>query len=267
MKKIMGLFLLIFSISILGCNIFNPTDNSPQVYPTIITPLSEQELEILQREFRATNNFLMCSRLDRYGLVDREGFCAIENPNIPIEEREVIELSKLTLYKNRKFTNVKDTTGLAIGRIFMMTPNRDNTHWRIDYLQQQYNGHKILDTEIVLWAHGNGVYRINGHWYTDIFIPENVEVQEAEAQESLIGTEIIWYDAAGREQVFTVTEETLIDETPQKVIVPLQVEDNIELRITWEIGVRFSFQNYPSWYLYVDVISGELIRIVQLFVT
>ena len=262
------IFLLMFSISILGCDIFAPPDNPPRTYPTIIRPLSEEELENLQKEFREINNYLMCSRLDRYGLVEIGRVCSVKNPDIVIEKDEVIEMAKSTLFKNRRFTNVTDTTNLIIRRATKVSPGRENTHWRIDYFPQQYEGHKVLDTQISLWAFGNGVYRINGHWYTDIFIPKEIRVNEAKAKESIIGTEITWYNAGGEEQILTVTKETLTNKPPKRVIVPLHVEDNIELRVAWEIGVSFSLnRNTPYWYVYVDVMTGELIRIDQLFVT
>lgn len=269
MKSLLALCLGTLLLFSAGCDLITREDVEDEIdesnYPTVLYPLSSDSLRSLKEEFLDLNNNEVCLTLDEWGFTGH-GFCNKANPGIRITSVDtLITMAKTTLFLNRKFTNVMDTSLIEIRRVLAM-PFSDSTEWRIDFHGQNYSDHEVLYTQIFVWMYGAGIYRINGHWYRDMFVPARDKFEIAEAMENIVDLEITWYDFGGNPQVFTVTEQSFVGSV-EKTIVPIDKEDSIEIRVTWQIGVSWEGDPFPSWYVYVDTTTGETVHIVQLFVT
>jgi len=47
--------------------------------------------------------------------------------------------------------------------------------------------------------------------------------------------------------------------------LPFERDDALEMRVCWRIPMFYS-SRYPDWYVYVDVLSGEIICTWQLLI-
>ena len=105
---------------------------------------------------------------------------------------------------------------------------------------------------------------IGGNHFPDICIPQQPTYSPTQAQESIIGLEIPWYDFGGNLRFHIVAEDDLQDH-PTKIVLRRQHRDTIELRVVWRIpiGQTGSFM----WHAYVDTMTNELMWVEQLFYT
>ncbi len=244
-------------------------------YATTYYPLSYGDLQAAKTEYNRINGDQVCSSLDQYGWPDGTRVCGEIIRKEITDEGRMITMAKETLLKNREFTEVTDTLGLVLsdsrglnGCVKCDGSEGDivNIGWRIIFDDQVYQGLEVYNTLFYLWMDTEKVYRIDGHWYPEIHIPELDQISPAKAQEFLIGTEIVWLSKTGDRQVYTVTSESFLEEV-EKIVVPVRDEDSVELRVTWRLGIKGLSEDYPSWYIYVDTSAGETIRTVQLFDT
>ena len=61
-----------------------------------------------------------------------------------------------------------------------------------------------------------------------------------------------------------VTPETLDENETELVIQPIIKKNCIELRLAWKMTILY-FSNEPGWYLFMEALSGEIIKTRQLF--
>ena len=255
MKNIIFLAIM-FSLSFLyfySCSL-NSNDDLDDSYPTIIYTLSDSKLEELQSEFDKLNNNQIGTQLDQFGYT---GYSVVYNASETTisDTNEVKQMAISSLVKNSKFTNVSKESLLKVDRLFQ-TPNNS---WKIFFDEQEYNGLKVDATTIQVYLNSNGVYRIDNHFFEDIYIPYKAKYSESEAKLLLIGKEIKIYPNG----VYTVNLSSFSNVRSKKVIIPVQTDTQIEFRVTWEIYVGDSPFN---WTIYIDIITGEEIKLVQNFV-
>ena len=164
--------------------------------------------------------------------------------------------AKSMLLKNSKFTGVTDTTAMPI--------NNSHSHgrgklWRVWFQNQVYNGLGVKNTEIFVLLDANGVYRVGGNWYNYIFIPDE-QISEEDAKNSIIGMEIK-YTCWSIPGVHIVSEQDMKNPAG-KVVLPQISGENIELKVAWQISIG----SPAEWYVYVDIVTGEVLKIEQLWV-
>lgn len=262
-KVFIIIIFLIFYVT--GCRqlydfIFNFSELSE--YPTIIYPLSPEELKNMKDEFHK-NNPKICSTLNEYGFTCSKSMCykgeGFDQNNY--EYVKLINLAKSSLLKNSKYTNIADTSLLEI-----LDSRASKYNLRISFKDQIYEGFRVVSSsKFFVLLDSINVFSINGNWYNNIFIPTSYNINESRAKNIIIGEEVIWYDAMGEPRVFRVTRASM-NNSAEQVILPLERDQTIELRISWQIPISFG-ESFIGWHFYVDTMTGELLKIVQLFVT
>lgn len=236
-----------------------PVDmDCPTPYPVRIDPLPGEILEELREEFAAQNPNI-CSDLNEYGFTS--GDCWPYTKKLP-EDADIealIAAAAVTLIENARFTGVSDLSELGAayhslyaGRLL------------IRFGRQYFEDWEVIGSSINVHMDSLGVRSIHGNHYPDICVPKQPIVSAIQAQESIIGLEIIWYDFGGNPRVYTVTEEDL-QRQPTKVVMPYKCGVSIELRAAWRIPVGLPYS--ISWYVYVDMMDRTLLWIEQLFST
>ena len=227
-------------------------------YPTILFPLPESELRMLKAEFDSLNHTKMQSELDEYGfiktigLLDR-GQSTITDTNI------VVSKAKSAVWKFRKFTNVIDTN-LLIVKQATRSSSGFFTDWYI-HLKQPYKGLVIDAKEISVLVHQE-VVQMYGNTYKNVFIPIHDLITIERAIESLLGYEIEYY--CWTREKFIVSIDKVFTDQVSMVIYPKKSSNKIELRVVWKIPIGSG--RYPQWNFYIDVLTGEIVYIHQLFI-
>jgi len=265
MKKLNPRHLAIFLLLFLSCGDENnvlSTDDQHLGYPTTLFALSAEELRLLEAEFDSLNDNKISVTLDKYGLIGTHTSLVIETSNNKItDENQAIRAAEATLVRNSKFTNVSDASLLAVKR----TRKVHDDNWEIHFKNQVYGDIEVIETEIGLRLH-EWVYMIwGGHFFRDIIVPSQFLIDEEVAKDSLIGYEIIWYDFGGQQQVYVISSNSFCQAQSDTVIVPLEKDEALELRVAWQVPIANAIS--PLWYVYVDVMTGDIIKVVQLFVT
>ena len=257
------IFFILIALS-LNC-IFDPQNNTnndktSHTYPTTIYPLSNEELSTLRAEFDSLKGNIK-AYLNNYGFIDYAGSLSRGSSNIQ-DARLAIQKSKSTLLQLSKFTNVSDSSQLVIKE----TTNQHGTSlfndWIVIFENQKFQGLEIMDTEIMVLL-GDEVKQISGHHYQEIHIPAKDEIDNNSIKDILIGYQIHFICWA--ETTFEITEESIFIDQIEKVIYPIKNADSIEFRVAWKVVIGKS-PNHPDWNAFVDVISGEIIDMQQLFV-
>ena len=261
---------LVLLLFIIGCEAPSspPSEKDYEIdpnYPTTIYPLSDAEWQILQTELDSLNDSKLCTNLNAYGFTEKQNYFAVHpNPNIKITKAEALQIALDCLNKNKKFTNISDTSAISKNIVTISPTNTDSTCWVIRFGNQSYHGYEILKSHVSVVTFGDGVYYILGCWYLDIFIPsiENVDIEQAKSL--VTGESIIWAGYNGEPHEFIVTEESIIDSIV-KVIYPVETDSSLELRVTWKIPIRFL--DFAGWHIYLDTSTGDIITIIQEFRT
>lgn len=232
-------------------------------YPTILYSLPSNELQLLQQEFDTLNNYNIQTKLNNYGFTGERDYSKIHtNPGIKLNVTTALQIAAQCALKNNKFTNVRDSIEFVNSHFYTTLLEQDSTDWRLQFGPQSYNGYEVLNAKVSVFLYGDGVYKLFGFWYSNIHIPtiDNIDIEEA--KDKILGEKIIWYDSAGEPNEFIVSENSIAD-TIQKIIFPLEQEESIELRVTWEIPIKFD--SFIGWHIYIDTMNGETISIIQEF--
>lgn len=230
----------------------------PEPYPTEIAALPFEILESLRAEFMALNPDV-CSDLNQYGFT--EGFCSPVPKSLPddVDIEQLIAEAKATLAANCKFTGICDESSLAVSSYTLF-----KGVLRLYFAPQVYEGLEVVHTSVGVKVDADGMRSIDGNHYPEICVPPRPILPPIQAQESIIGLGIRWYDFGGHPQVHTVSEEDLSD-PPTKVVLPHERNGAIQLRVAWRIPVEMS--GMQAWYVYVDTMDRALLWVEQLFQT
>ncbi len=193
--------------------------------------------------------------LGHLGLLQR-GRSSITDPN------NAISVAKGVLLQLSSFSNVSDSSVLQVQEATNYNPTPLNiSDWTVTFKNQILNGIEVWNTDILVLINDNTVL-LDWHHYKYAFIPDHDLISKERAKKLLVGKDII-YDCwtPGK---FTVTDASIKTESMSLCVFPLVKGDSLELRIAWKIPI-FSFSNiYPAWYYFIDVLSGETVRVEQL---
>jgi hypothetical protein len=258
---------LLICLSNFGCkkDVITSNQGPDFNYPTTLYPLSQEKIQQLQNEFDSLNNHLVCSHIDKYGFVGNDRYDRIFNYT-SISQDSALFIAVNTLLRNSKFTNVRDSATLVLPGYRILSVGTKGIKWKIVFGPQIYHGFEVLFGWIYVWVYGNEPYTIANHWYSDVYIPSIFIVSKDSARKKVIGEKIIWYGEAGNPLEFVVTDSSVSTELTN-VIVPIEKENSIELRVTWKIPILFFPNGDVGWHIYLDVMNGEEVMIVQEFRT
>jgi hypothetical protein len=140
-----------------------------------------------------------------------------------------------------------------------------NTRWLIRFGTQEYEGLEVQFTSIDVYLDADKVVAVEGHWYPDIVVPTKDKVSWTRAANSLVGYQLEWAGYGGEPHTFTIEDGTISSQR-EKIILPVEEEEYIEVRVAWRIGIRFS-GDWLGWQILVDSTTGEIIQVWQLFMT
>ncbi|MDH3217644.1 MAG: hypothetical protein OEN01_15450, partial [Candidatus Krumholzibacteria bacterium] len=198
-------------------------------YPTIYTRLAPETLAALRTEFERLNPNV-CSGLNEYGFTT--GVCrAADRLPDDVDIAALISTAKTTLVENARFTGVREPSSLVA-----TSHNLFSGDFRVDFARQLYERLQVVGTNIRVHLDTGGVRAIHGNHYPEICVPPQPLVTSTQAQESVIGVQITWYDFGGYPRVYTVTEDDL-QEQPIRIILPLERHGVTELRVAWRVPI------------------------------
>lgn len=248
---------VILILALVSCeSLESESDNSS--YPTTIFALDSIDYENLVNEYRTFNNNQVCTSLNKYGFCEyNTPFCSISSVSIT-SESQTLSLAKQFIAQNRKFTGVKDVNKLVVELSYRLSQKE----WKFTFDNQIYKGYEVFNTSIDVFLDYDGVTLIGGNWYPEISLPSWYTYDFQEARALLIGDTITYY-CYTEEKI--VVSDTILKNQGRKVIIPLEKENRIELRFTWEIFVIDQYDSTP-YVFYVDVVTGEIVRQHQLFI-
>lgn len=261
---------VVFALFAAGCD----SEESPVApldlsYPTTVTTLPTTDLDVLTNDFRRRFP-RVCSDLDEYGHpVRRYGNSALSCPpsigiDVEAPNDRFVDAAKAAIADMFDFTEVSDPIALVTGRTSVFGGSQfTKSFLTVRFENQRYEGREVLSTPIMAWVDSLGVLAVSGHHFAEIHLPA-IRFSGVAAQARIMGLEIPWRDAVGREHIFVVTRDSVSD-NPVQAIRPQKVGDTIQLRVAWEIGIRW--RDMISWYVYVDVHTGETLGWAQLFST
>jgi hypothetical protein len=235
----------------------------PKNYPYKIYAKTADEIAVLQSEFDSLNENKICTILNQFGFTD-DANCQEENveENI-VDQQKILSLVKSTLVKNSKFTNVLDTLNLEVRKVYHA--DRSPSLYSIYFEDQVVDGITVEESRILVFFYGNYVYQIRGSWYPKIPIPpKGYGISILGAKNKIIRKKIEYYCWSPLD--FTITWQSIVDEYTIKCIYPIVDDNSIEFRYVYRFSVRRSIRSDQDFHIYVDIITGEIIRIEPLFI-
>lgn len=263
MKKRIKYTCVIVLTVVASCDIFGP--GSSQIdpkYPTSYPVLSLTILDSLNVLLTDINPPQYCGVLDSFGFTGEE-ICHRYNTGNPIQKSTALRIARDALLRNQQFTNVTDTTQLAI---FSTSSLFDDSEWTIEYTPQHYQDKRVLDTRLAVTVNSEGVLNIYNHWYPEIYLPESANFDSTDAKNIVIGNTLTYAGYSGAPNKFKITRASLTGHKTVQSIVPYPTPDGLEMRLTWRVPVSMN-NGFPDWFIYVDVMTGEPVRTQQLFRT
>lgn len=229
---------------------------STQNYPTILYPLTESELATARSTLDSINNTQIAVSLDKYGLLDWSGL--VNRGQSTIQDVNVaISMAKSSLSKFNKFSNITDTVSLVIYSATKGHGSNLWSDWSIGFENQVYQDLFVEKTGIFILVHED-VRQIMGHHFTDIFIPTE-DIIDKELVTMSIDGYLIEYECWGPAED-VVDSDDINNVEIETVIFPIEVNESLEFRVTYKIPIGI------SWHIFIDVITGEIIEILQLFI-
>ncbi len=265
--------MLVLAIS--GCGALGPDGNTND-YPTRIDPLTLQQHVEYQAKLDSLKPGYFSSYLNDYGSLEIDRISLHSNPtHDPIDDEALmITRAKQALVHLSDFTGVHNITTLMVGEsrgllgcVICDGSDRQaaNTRWLVRFGTQEYGGLEVQFTSIDVYLDADKVVAVEGQWYPDIVVPTKDKVSWTRAANSLAGYQLEWAGYGGEPHTFTIEDRTISSQR-EKVILPVEEEEYIEVRVAWRIGIRFS-GDWLGWQILVDTTTGEIIQVWQLFVT
>ncbi|MCK4561239.1 MAG: hypothetical protein KAV45_15820 [Calditrichia bacterium] len=268
MKYLLTCIFILTSVFLSGCqdgSLFSDliSEAGQQAnYPHIIYAKPADEIAVLQSEFDSLNENKICMVLDRFGFTD-DSHCGekLVDENI-VDEKEILSMVKYTLVKNSKFTNVIDTSSLKVRKFAQV--GQSSYHHKIYFEDQVIEGLTVEQSRIVVFFYGNYVYRIEGSWYPEFPIPPEGFGYTV----SMAKNKIVWkkyeYSCWTPSEIM-ITPQSIMDEFTERCIHPIVSDESIEFRVVYRFSIGWGEPQHPSFHIYVDIITGEIIEFIQLF--
>lgn len=276
--KFNSLFIYIFLFSgvfILGCEELSLA--TEEEYPTFFEKLPIAELESRNEEFQLNNNDYVCSTLNEYGFT---GFSRVlfQNDRNPCLDREaprvqfnfstnLISEAVNFLKLNSEFTGLTQNSVLELietdrieGCTICEGPDRNSVplEWRFVFNNQIKDGIEVEETKITVFIDANGVNSVWGNWY-NFEQPDFINVGFITAKESLVGKTLTRQDSS-----IVVVSSSMLENEAELIYVPFERQDKLEILKAWKIPIYDSASQIIMWYGYIDVSSGEILKIKSL---
>jgi len=231
-------------------------DERNDEYPTLLFQVNSLELGQLQSE---------CPyNLDKYGLIKHKGLLSRGQSSIK-DPDSVVVLLKSVLVKYSKFSNVYDESAFQVNRVsnYNPFPEIPQTDWTVTSKNQIYKDLEVMNTRILAIVHDK-VVNIDGHYYNNIFIPENNIIPVERVKELLIGRKFE-YECWGNQELFIRSE--VISNNIKMVILPVETENHIEFRVVWKVPITdgYAESDFALFNIFVDVITGEIVLFSSMF--
>lgn len=249
-------------LSINSCNSNTEPIPSPNEleYPTVLLPIGRVKADSIQNSIRS--NFFF-SYIDEYGLFSFSGTLGRGNSNIT-DKNVAIRLAKEALLKYSKYSNVSDTSKLELKEATNYNPSPLHfTDWIISFKNQKYNGIEVLNTGIVVIVQDQ-VSQIIGHHFNEISMPVNGIIPKEKLVEILVGKKLETMCWTKIEE--TITPEMILRNKIVQNIIWREVNNTIELRVTWNVPITTSNDDNISWNIWVDILSGEILLYSPTFI-
>lgn len=259
------LFILLLSILIFPyCSLFEieeESDNKNIEYPTTYYPFTDNELNELQQDLDSLLNDEYKASLDKYGLINWSGFLSRGKSSIN-DVNEAILIAKTVTLKFSQFTNVMDTSLLVVNEKTYHRTTDLFTDWVVIFKNQTYEDIEVLNTYILVLITDN-IIQILGHHYKDILVPDEDRKSLNTIEKSLLGIEIEYqFDYSEKDTLIVSEQDIHVEgavETASIKILPFEQNDRLEMRVCWRVPIYFYGSIYPFWYVFVDILSGEII--------
>jgi hypothetical protein len=264
MYKLTQYFLslpLLFIVSCSADNIFFPVDDPNKAYPTTLHVLSQTVLDSLKIIFKQKIGSTYIAKLDSFGLIGDTTLWNRDTSSIS-EPQEAVSLAKAALVLLKDFSNVSDTSLLSAGSVHKLSGSRIND-WSIWFQTQRINGMEVYGTSLNVLVADKYIC-LSGHFYKDIFIPSKNSISKIHAKNILVGR-VIDYECWGP-STFRITDSTINVDSLKLCVYPLHKGDTIELRVAWQVPISYSLESHAMWYYFIDVMTGEIIGSMDLFI-
>lgn len=242
-------------------------------YPYILKPLSQIQLSGLRSEFEVSNKGI-CTQINEYGFTEFKNGCFGETVRMEIvDEARIVEMVKKWLVQNSEFTGITKKSDAIVDNVMKLdgcikceAPNFDRKviGLRLDFRGQSYNGLPIEGdiSPLTVFANANSISRIDGYWFPKITVPLQPKVSNDLAKNKLNGRTFTYSDFTGNPIYYHVEQKDLSN-VAHKVVFVKKLSQGLEFRLAWKISVGQGL----SWTVYVDAITGEELKVVQMFQT
>ncbi len=253
------LIFLLFACTLSGCDKSTLTYSADPNYPTVIKKLDASILSGLKTSYAQRNKYLTSS-LNEFGFCHSDEINnSVDTPpllNMPTQP-EAIEIVKSFVSQNSAGTGIKNPAAITFSDVFSSSPYWDGASSLVlKTANQRIDTIEVLYTQIIFHLKSRELVYCAGNWYPNVYIPNKFIVDRDQAKESLID-KIVWHSTiAGIPYSATITAASLAACTTRLVIFPYTVNNQIQLRVTWQINIPG-----PVYYIiFVDVMTGELIN-------
>lgn len=260
------LMLWLFS----ACDVFTLEEGI--IYPSVYQQLDIEKVQSLNEEFWALNNNKICSTLNEFGFTGHSEVL-FKNAVDPCSEMALVHVAmnepdtldafvQHVLLKNTKFTGVVDEGRLSLR---VIEPHKvlpinevqeiesEVVEWRLVYENQSEKSVNIPSTEIEVIVNANGVTRILGNYYPEVYVPlvPNVDVEKAQ--------EIVNEYKNVQKGPPLCTPPVNIQVLDSKKVILRKNGDLVEIRIGWPAISLFGKEHERECNFIVDMMDGSII--------
>jgi len=227
-------------------------------YPTVIKKLNSATLTDLKSAYALKYKYFISS-INEYGFCgDGDVNAVVENPPLlnPIAQPEAIVQINNFVSQNPAITGVKSNVDLKLTLSCSDTGYWDNAiYWFGSTGDQYIDTIQVINSQIHFQIKNRELRSCVGNWYPTVYIPGKFNIDRDAAKASLLD-KVVWHSTiAGVPYSATVTAASLTASTTHLVVFPNTFNNQIELRVTWQINIPA-----PVYYLiFVDVMTGEII--------
>ena len=246
---------IIFGVTLTSCDKNEWPEDKDQRYPTTIYRLTEDTLLQMRNDFAQRNPNV-------YTSLNQFGFCAMLSSSggngLPggFTKEEAIAAVKEFVIRNPEYTGVSNPEDLKFRMVDSSIGYNDAVFWGVRTENQSINNIEVDDTEILFHTQSMKLISCYGNHFPEVYVPKKFNFNVERAQYQLLGKEIFHWGWAGQYSAGIVTEKHLQQCTAKLMIVPVETERKIELRVVWQIKLP-----PPLYYIFeIDVMTGEIIR-------